>query len=46
MAPQAQASPPKPPFPLTQSTEGNVEKSFTGLSTLDVCFPTSLNPDS
>jgi hypothetical protein len=42
MAPQAQESPPKPPFPLTQSTEGNVD----GLSALDVCFPTSLNPDS
>ncbi|KAJ5911571.1 uncharacterized protein N7473_000874 [Penicillium subrubescens] len=31
MAPQAQASPPKPPFPLAQSTESNIRQSSTGL---------------
>lgn len=43
MAPHAQSSPLKPPFPLAQSSESNVGKSSTGLSVSDVRVPTSLN---
>jgi hypothetical protein len=49
MAPQAQSSPPKPPFPLAQLTESIIRQSSTGLGVpvaRTVCVSTSINRDS
>lgn len=48
MAPQAHSSPPKPPFPLSQSSESNVRQSSPGLGAPVVralCAPTLINRD-